>query len=99
MNEEERVGLKKTKKISNVIAMGIRNAFEDWHGKGKLKQSDMKEFNTKVRNSVYTTLKLMTSDNKTSRGLLNWQYMMIPDYWEEPELQKEVKEILKDNEN
>lgn len=72
---------------SKYIAIVIRNAMEDFHCK-HLSDAQMKELNPIIRNAVYTALYSIYYFPKSEKikAFMNEQAMMIPDYWEEPEL-------------
>lgn len=86
---------KDIKEIAKFVAMVVRNTMEDFHIK-HLKDKQMKELNPLVRNGIYTALYLLfkNKDGKYDK-LVNWTTLMIPDYWEEPELTKDSKEAIK----
>jgi transcription termination factor NusB len=76
---------------SKYISIVIRNAMEDFHSK-HLTDAQMKELNPLIRNAVYTALYSMqySQDSLKIREFVSSQVEMIPKYWEEPELLKDV---------
>ncbi len=93
------------KKFAKFIAMFVRNNMEDFHVK-HLTDKQMKELNPLIRNAIYTALyvndlkmKAMARKKETEIGVRArtcsaWAAMMIPDYWEEPELMKSEEGYL-----
>ena len=76
---------------SKVLALSVRNELEDLHSDGTLPQGKMKEINTIIRDSIYSTLLLSykaKNGDKESEKILKFLFSSIPDYWEEP---KEIK--------
>jgi hypothetical protein len=78
---------------SKLISIVIRNAMEDFHTK-YLSNAQMKELNPIIRNAVYTALYSMhyCKDSMKLMEFISYQSDMIPDYWEEPELNGKVSE-------
>ena len=78
---------------SKLISIVIRNAMEDFHTK-YLSNAQMKELNLIIRNAVYTALYSMhyCKDSMKLMEFISYQSDMIPDYWEEPELNGKVSE-------
>jgi transcription termination factor NusB len=78
---------------SKLISIVIRNAMEDFHTK-HLSDAQMKELNPIIRNAVYTALYSMhyCKDSMKLMEFISYQSDMIPDYWEEPELNGKVSE-------
>lgn len=78
---------------SKLISIVIRNAMEDFHTK-YLSDAQMKELNPIIRNAVYTALYSMhyCKDSMKLMEFISYQSDMIPDYWEEPELNGKVSE-------
>ena len=76
---------------SKLISIVIRNAMEDFHTK-HLSDAQMKELNPIIRNAVYTALYSMhyCKDSMKLMEFISYQSDMIPDYWEEPELNGKV---------
>lgn len=81
-----------------VVAMYVRNQIEDFHAEN-LTDAQMKELNPLIRNGIYTALtclEMLKKPNEITElqravadGLLSFQVMLIPEYWEEPELTEE----------
>jgi hypothetical protein len=79
--------LKDTKTLAMLIAIAVRNEMEDFHCQ-YLTDSQMKELNPIIRNAIVTALYATGnySEDEASRKWVNFQSMLIPEYWEEPEL-------------
>lgn len=69
--------------ISKIIAMGVRNNIEGFHGE-HLTNAQMKELNLLIRDAIYTVILAMNRYNDNDKKLLAYLSEMIPDYWEEP---------------
>jgi hypothetical protein len=68
------------------IAMVVRNAMEDFHGK-YLKDAQMAELNPIIRNAIYTALfATLLSDDPESVEFVKHNQRSIPSYWEPPQL-------------
>lgn len=83
-----------------VLAMSIRNALEGTlHGgeAGELSLTDeqMARLNPLVRNGVATALHARAHylTAKAARSYLDFQAMLVPDYWEPPELLEDYVEL------
>ena len=76
-----------TKKFAVFIAMVIRNAMEDFHHQ-HLTDKQMKELNPIIRNAVCTALHAFQNyeDSPQSTRFVDFNVMLIPKYWEPPEL-------------
>ena len=75
------------KLFSSIIAYSVRNSIEDMHAEGIIPQSRMQEFNTNVRDAIYSTLLMMGKANqgdKDSLEIFNFHQLSVPTYWEEP---------------
>lgn len=74
------------------IAIVVRNALEDIHIK-YIPDGVMKEFNTILRNSIYTAIYARETqfDSMRSKEYMEYQRSQIPSYWEEPELLEGLK--------
>ena len=87
--------------IAKVLAMEVRNSMEDFHVK-HLTDEQMRELNPIIRNAIYSALVLLEcagdeSDRERNRNALvgvSRLMMMVPKYWEEPELTKDVRWTL-----
>lgn len=66
--------------------MTVRNAMEDFHVK-HLTDDQMKELNPIIRNAICTCFHMIEnfSDPRVAEYMA-FQQMLIPSYWEEPEL-------------
>ncbi len=68
------------------IAMVVRNAMEDFHGK-YLKDAQMSELNPIIRNAIYTAIfASLLSDDPESVEFVKYNQRLIPSYWEPPQL-------------
>lgn len=78
--------------MAKYIAVVIRNAMEDFHGK-YLSDAQMKELNPIIRNAVCTALYTAHSagQSEASRRFVEHQSSFIPRYWEEPDLLPDFK--------
>jgi hypothetical protein len=82
------------RELPKIFAMVVRNALEDFHVK-HLSDDQMRELNPIIRNAICTSLHMienMTDDRV--RAYLGFQKMLIPSYWEEPELLDEYVESI-----
>lgn len=79
---------KENKKVfSSIIAYAVRNSIEDMHAQGIIPQSRMQEFNTNVRDAIYSTLLIMERANlgdEEALEIFNFLHISLPTYWEEP---------------
>ena len=100
MEHQDFLRLDKTTRTSLIIAMYIRNELEDFHS-NHLTDSQMKELNPIIRQAVFnilTYLKLAGSADVAALKIIDYQIMLIPDYWELPCKNppwKELNEISK----
>ena len=84
------------------IAMVVRNAMEDFHCE-HLSDEQMAELNPLIRNAIYTALWALHEaenaepESKTfpARAFVTYTRLLIPEYWELPEL--DFKEIMDDD--
>jgi len=78
---------KNSQEIAMFLAMVMRNAIEDFHHR-HLSDEQMKELNRIVRNAIYTGLQALRHYARSdgARSFVNFQRMLIPKYWEQPEL-------------
>lgn len=82
------------KQIAKLAAMTVRNAMENFHSQ-HLTDEQMMELNPLIRNAIATALHAMDNrDDPTVSAYIGWTLMLIPDYWEEPELTEEFLEFL-----
>jgi hypothetical protein len=93
MKEAEK---KELKEMAMMIAMVVRNGMEDFHCK-HLTDKQMKELNPLIRNSIYTALYMLILAERTEplENIIKWTKLCIPNYWEDPELNKDFTEALK----
>ncbi|WP_406700850.1 hypothetical protein V5E97_18850 [Singulisphaera sp. Ch08] len=72
--------------VAKLFAMVVRNAMEDFHAE-HLSDALMKELNPIIRNAICTAFHMIENfDDTKVREYGMFQKMLIPDYWEEPEL-------------
>ena len=73
------------------IAMVVRNAMEDFHCE-HLSDEQMAELNPLIRNAIYTALWALHEAENTgpnsflARAFVTHSRLMLPEYWELPEL-------------
>ncbi|MBW4419839.1 MAG: hypothetical protein KME13_11490 [Myxacorys californica WJT36-NPBG1] len=87
--------LKHTKTLAMVIAIAIRNEMEDFHCE-HLTDAQMEELNPLIRNAIATALYATRnySEDDASYEWVNFQFMLIPEYWEEPELTEAFRKFV-----
>src|SRR5262245_49917820 len=87
---------------TKIIAMNVRNRMENYHCE-HLTDEQMKELNPIIRNAIYEVLHALfllrsgKSESQRIYGAMNvgyWQ-MMVPNYWEAPDLPGEVGSRLR----
>ncbi len=72
--------------VAKLFAMIVRNAMEDFHAK-HLSDDQMKELNPIIRNAICTAFHMIENfSNPRVAEYAGFLQMLIPDYWEEPEL-------------
>jgi hypothetical protein len=88
--------LKSTKNLAMLVAMAVRNEMEDFHCK-HLSDAQMKELNPIIRNAIVTALYADRnySEDEASYEWVNFQLKLIPQYWEEPELTEDFRDLVK----
>ena len=93
MNKPPRA-VKEDQQLASYIAMVIRNAMEDFHCR-HLTDDQMKELNPIVRNAVCTALHAFNNCEKADAAarFVAFNFRMIPDYWEQPELLADYVEM------
>jgi hypothetical protein len=67
---------------------------EDFHV-AHLSDAQMKELNPIIRNAIFevlTAFELFEQSDATATRFLHFLHLMIPDYWEPPQLTKEFVE-------
>jgi len=81
------------KDFAKYIAIVVRNAMEDFHCK-HLSDEQMKELNPIIRNAIYTAIYAYETQKQSnlSKSFVDYHFMSIPKYWEEPEFVKGFKE-------
>lgn len=86
------------KRVSKIIALAVRNELEGFHIAAHIRDSDMKELNTHIRNAVYTMILTVakTDSEQHCRDVIAYLERQMPPYWEEPVVtDKELNKILK----
>jgi len=98
---------------ATLIAMHVRNCLEELHGGGSrldftenggeyrgLTDEQMALINPIVRNAVADMLHAFDHPELTaSRRLITFTQMLVPDYWEQPELTEDYSQALKTTKN
>lgn len=81
--------------VAKIIAMAVRNAMEDFHV-AHLADEQMRELNPIIRNAIVTALHAIRHMNKdkASAAYVRFQERLIPDYWEQPELNEEFLHLI-----
>lgn len=90
--------------IAKIIAMEVRNSMEDFHAR-HLTDEHLKELNPIIRNAIYSALVLLNfagdesdvTKNQNAIAGISRLLMMIPKYWEEPELNEDTCWSLESN--
>jgi hypothetical protein len=83
---------KVTKDVAMIVAGTVRNAMETFHVK-HLTDEQMAELNPIIRNAIATALyAFLNQDDPRCRYFVQFQQMLIPDYWEPPELLSDLTE-------
>jgi hypothetical protein len=90
--------------IAKIITMELRNSMEDFHVK-HLTDDQMKELNPIIRNAIYSALVLLkfagdendVAKNQNAIAGVSRLLMMVPKYWEEPELTADTRWTLESN--
>jgi hypothetical protein len=87
MARRKRKPSKTHRDMAKYVAMVIRNAMEEFHCK-YLSDEQMKELNPIIRNAVCTALHAASKmgESDAARKFVEFQTLLIPSYWEEPEL-------------
>ena len=85
-----------SQEMTMFLAMVVRNAMEDFHHR-HLSDEQMKELNPIVRNAIYTGLQALRhyDSSEGARSFADFQKMLIPEYWEQPELLTDFVESVK----
>lgn len=99
--QNEKSELKRLATIAKVIAMEVRNSMEDFHVK-HLTDEQMNELNPIIRNAIYSALVLLrfagdetdVAKNQNAIAGVSRLLMMVPKYWEEPELTDDARWTL-----
>jgi hypothetical protein len=87
---------KNSQEMAMFLAMVVRNALEDFHHR-YLSDEQMKELNPIIRNAIYTGLQALRHYDRSegARSFTDFQNMLIPKYWEQPELLADFVESVK----
>lgn len=87
---------KNSQETAMFLAMVVRNTMEDFHHR-HLSDEQMKELNPIVRNAIYTGLQALRHYDRSegARSFADFQRMLIPTYWEPPELLADFVESVK----
>jgi hypothetical protein len=87
---------KNSQEMAMFLAMVVRNAMEDFHHR-HLSDEQMKELNPIIRNAIYTGLQALRHYDRSeaARSFADFQNMLIPKYWEQPELLTDFVESVK----
>ncbi len=87
---------KNSQEMAMFLAMVVRNAMEEFHH-GHLSDEQMKELNPIIRNAIYTGLQALRHYDRSegARSFTDFQKMLIPKYWEQPELLTDFVESVK----
>jgi hypothetical protein len=82
--------------MAMLLAMVVRSAMEDFHHR-HLSDEQMKELNPIIRNAIYTGLQALRHYDRSegARSFADFQKMLIPKYWEQPELLTDFVESVK----
>ena len=79
---------------AKLFAMIVRNAMEDFHVE-HLSDDQMRDLNPIIRNAICTGLHMIENMNDDRvKGYFEFQKMLIPNYWEEPELLEDYVHII-----
>ena len=86
---------KNSQEVAMLLAMVVRNAMEDFHAE-HLTDEQMKDLNPIIRNAIYTGLQAPEhyGSSEGARSFVNFQKMLIPKYWEPPELLEDYVETV-----
>jgi len=85
-----------SQEMAMFLAMVVRNAMEDFHHR-HLSDEQMQELNPIIRNAIYTGLQALRhyDSSEGARSFADFQKMLIPKYWEQPELLTDFVESVK----
>lgn len=83
------------KYLANYISIVVRNAMEDFHAE-HLSDEQMKKLNPIIRNGIYTALHAILKEDRTEQDnqFVEFNNLLIPDYWEEPVLIEEYTDLV-----
>ena len=81
-----------TEILALTLAMTVRNAMEDFHVE-HLTDGQMAELNPIIRNAIATGLHaFLHQEDPRCLFFVQFQQMLIPDYWEPPRLTEDLTE-------
>lgn len=85
-----------SQEMAMFLAMVVRNAMEDFHHR-HLSDEQMQELNPIIRNAIYTGLQALRhyDSSEGAQSFADFQKMLIPKYWEQPELLTDFVESVK----
>ena len=85
-----------SQQLAMFLAMVVRNAMEDFHHK-YLSDEQMRELNPIIRNAICTGLHALrySDESEGARAFVDFQNMLVPKYWEQPELMADFVETVK----
>lgn len=81
---------------TKMIAMAVRNKIEDFHVE-HLTDDQMKQLNPLIRQGIYQALVVIEQNcewNNMATKMMQWLEMMIPEYWEDSQLDPQEAQIL-----
>ena len=86
MEQKDFFKLDNRTQMSLIIAMHIRNEMECFHTE-HLSDEQMMELNPIIRQAVYnilTYINLASTGDVAARKIIDFEIMLVPDYWELP---------------
>jgi len=82
------------RELAKLFAMIVRNAMEDFHVE-HLSDDQMRQLNPIIRNAICTALHMIENmNNDKVQQYCGFQRLLIPSYWEEPELLEDYVETI-----
>lgn len=83
---------KETQALAKYIAMVVRNEMEDFHCE-HLSDAQMRQLNPIIRNGICSALHawLNYDEYENAKAFADHALLMIPDYWEEPEINRYLR--------
>jgi hypothetical protein len=91
---------KNLREMAMFLAMVVRNAMEDFHSQ-HLTDDQMRALNPIIRNALYTGRQALRHYERSegARSFADFQKMLIPKYWEQPELLPDFVEAVRMNDD